>query len=143
MIKNIITKTAIFMALFTIIFFTYGNNIKAAGNYKDERFYQYYNGDGSDVFTPFRAKLDYTSSYSYNNRSTYGYTANVYGDYTKYGSGIGTYCTYGTPRHLSVGQAKYLPNLVKERGYNYAQIGMMSDSHNPSIFDMLWSPDSI
>lgn len=142
MIKNIITKTAIFMAIFTVIFFTYGNPIKAAGNYRDRRFYEYYNGDGSDVFTEYRAKMDYTSSYSNNNRSTYGYTANVYGSFVDDNS-IGAYCTYGTPRHLSVGQAKYLPNLVKERYYNYAQIGMKSDSHNPSIFDMLWSPDSI
>lgn len=141
MIKNLIIKTAIFMALFTIIFFTYGNNIKAAGNYKDTRFYHYYNGDGSDVFTPLRAKLDYTSAYSKNDYSTYGYTTNVYG--SNGGSGIGTYCTYGTPRHISVGQAKYLPNLVKERGFNNARLGMMSDSHNPSIINMLWSPDSI
>lgn len=141
MIKNLITKTSIIMALFTVILFTYGNPIKAAGNYHDTRFYQYYNGDGSDVFTPFRGKWDYTSSYSKNDKSTFGYTANVYGSNVT--SGIGTYCTYGRSQHISVGQYKYLPNLVKERGYNYAQLGMMSDSHNPSIFNMLWSPDSI
>ncbi len=114
----------------------------AAGNYTDTAFTQNYNGDGSDVFTPKRAKLDYTSSYVYNKNSTYGFSTNVYGS-NDTSNIIGAYATYGPSVHVSKGQAKYLPNLVKERGYKYAQIGMMSDSHSPSYISILWSPDSI
>jgi hypothetical protein len=114
----------------------------AAGNYHDTVFQFNYNGDGSDVFTEKRVKLDSTSAYVKNRYSTYGFTTNVYGsnDYT---NKIGAYCTYGAPVHVSVGQAKYLPNLVWERKYLNAQIGIMSDSHSASKIEGLWSPDSI
>lgn len=111
-----------------------------ANNHGDTQFLHYYNGDGGDRYTVPRSKTDYTSSYSFNNKSTYGYSTNVYGNFG--GSNIGAYCT-ATPQHVSVGQAKYLPNYVKERGYSHARIGMMSDSHARSTINMLWSPDSI
>lgn len=114
----------------------------AAGNYKDTLFSFNYNGDGSDVFTGMRSKLDYTSSYVYNQYSTYGFSATVYGAKSSTTS-IGTFCTAGPVPHVNVGQAKYLPNYVKERGYSYAQIGFTSDSHGASYIGGWWSPDSI
>lgn len=140
--KSLFSKLASAGLAITIVSSLGLSSVSAAGNYHDTKFQFQYNGDGSDVFTSKRTKLDYTSSYVKNRYSKYGFTTNVYGsnDYSNY---IGTYCTYGPPVHVSVGQAKYLPNLVKERGYDNAQIGITSDSHSPSFIEGLWSPDSI
>ncbi|WP_071396583.1 DUF2712 domain-containing protein [Bacillus tuaregi] len=119
------------------------SSASAAGNYKDTPFKFYYNGDGSDRFTDMREKRDYTSSYVHNYGSNYGYSVIVYGSKNYSSSGIGTYATAGPIPHVGVGEAKYLPNYVKERGYNYAQLGLMSDSHSASVMAGEWSPDSI
>ncbi len=114
----------------------------AAGNYQDTLIKFEYDGSGSDVGTPARQKLDYTSSYIYNKASDYKFSrVLVHGCFGTSGSSYD--CTYGVPKEVKVGEAKYLPNMVKEWGYTYARLVIMPGSHAKHHIYALWSPDSV
>lgn len=142
-LKSISKKIAITSFVFLIAGSIGLSPVSAASNYTDTIFEFHYNGDGGDRTTDKREKRDYSSSYVYNKWSTYGFAAKVLGSKYYSSNGVGSYCVAGPIPHVGVGEAKYLPNYVKERGYNYAQIQMMSDSHSSSYMGGLWSPDSI
>lgn len=52
-------------------------------------------------------------------------------------------CTYGAYQRCDIGVAKYLPNLVKERGYSYARLQFDPGDGHHGYIGILWSPDSI
>ncbi|CAB1245551.1 conserved exported protein of unknown function [Ruminococcaceae bacterium BL-4] len=120
----------------------------AAGNYEDSRRALRYNGDGCSIDTPSRPKLDYTSSYINDDASDdYPLSVDVVGTYDAnpicYIIPDWNRCTYGDRQTVSLGESSYLPNLVKERGFSYANFSIDVQSYDPCWVSFLWSPDSI
>jgi len=116
----------------------------AAGNYTDTLFkYEFTSSSRTTAHTEFRGKWDYTSSYAYN------YNSNVKINSVLVQAPVSIYfldCTYGQPQDLPIGYAKYLPNLVKEKGYNEAKLCFIFTPKTPptkTSLCILWSPDSI
>jgi hypothetical protein len=140
---------SLFVAAFAVTSVLAMNPFSAsAGNYQDTRYATRYDGDGCSLGTYSRPKDDYTSSYINDDHSD---------DYPLHIDVVGTYdanpisyvipdwnrCTYGDRQTVSLGESSYLPNLVKERGFSYANLNVEVDSYDPCWVSFLWSPDSI
>lgn len=88
----------------------------AIGNVTDTAFVLERTGVAkSQVSTPMRGKLDYTSSYAYNVSSNVDFTkVEVRGANSDASPAIyGTQCTYGAYKRLNRGTSSYFPNTVK------------------------------
>lgn len=141
----------IFVALFALtIIATIGTtSAVAAGNYTDRHERIYYNNDGCSRGTTSRGKWDYTSSYmKVTTNSDIGvYAVDVIGTATNspitYFIPDANLCTAGTAKTINIGEAKYLPNYVKERGYSYCNLNFEIPYYGSCYIDLLWSPDSI
>ena len=118
----------------------------AKGNVKDKYFYVAYNGDGGDAyFNNSRAKWDYTSCYVYNT-SGIGILTNVMAtdrDCEGYGYNVLADCSAKAYFGVAPGEAKFVDNYVKERGYGYCTIKFAPLSHDRATYTGWWSPDSI
>ena len=97
-----------------------------------------------EAYTNGRAKEDATSGYIRWSSSTgnLSYTAALVACDSNGGS------TYYENfriiyREVTEGDEIYLPNYVKESGYNYAAIKTLSEYQVPYTIRFLWSPDSI
>ncbi|MCR5516272.1 MAG: hypothetical protein K6F41_07430 [Lachnospira sp.] len=96
----------------------------------------------TDVYTGSRTKDDDTSAYVYNRYSQSEITyIRVMASNSENGALFNE--TYGASKSCPVGEYRYLPNLVKEKGYSHA--GLMFDPGNGhhNYISILWSPDSI
>lgn len=132
--------TGVLLILFSTLKVGQAMRCQAAGNYHDTVFEYEIDTDEceiTDVSTPLREKWDYTSSYVHNNRSWTEIS------YIRVYSEDGTNCTYGESERCAVGVAKYLPNLIKERGYSYARLEFDPHDGHHNFIHILWSPDSI
>ena len=95
----------------------------------------------TDLLTPSRTKDDYTSAYVYNRGSwTYITYLRVMG--VRYDGSMQN-CTYGLSKDCSVGEYRYLPNLVKERDFPKAALFFDPGNGKHNFISILWSPDSI
>lgn len=119
----------------------------AAGNYHDTLFEASADTYAGELETVCRNKLDSSSSYAYNMKSSCAVTAFVYG--CAYAEGhpnalpyFAYNCTYGSAKTIPVGAAYYLPNLVKERGYQSACLIFNFPSGWNNLY-IWWSPDSV
>lgn len=93
--------------------------------------------------TIFRAKQDYSSAYAYNYKSNTDIaTVNVLGNSIESAYNYDV-CNYGNAKNLPIGAAYYLPNTVKEEGYNYAALQMIPTTKLNAYLYVWWSPDSI
>lgn len=141
----------IFATLFALtVIATIGtSSVDAAGNYKDSHERVYYDNDGCSRGSTSRSKLDYTSAYmKITTSSDIGvYYVDVVGTTTKspitYFIPDANLCTAGTAKTINIGEAKYLPNYVKERGYSYCNLNYEIPYYGTCYIDFLWSPDSI
>lgn len=121
-------------------------NVDATGNIQDTVWS--YSGTSKYTTTDPRTKMDYTSSYVYNDNSTCDIDqVRVFGDVI-YNEAVVDYmdCTCyscGYPLDLPLGYARYYPNFVKENGFNYAQINLFVNSSSYKYIHVLWSPDSV
>ena len=122
-------------------------SVTSKATYHDSAFRYTINSDEyetTDVYTGSRSKDDYSSAYVYNrySQSEISYIR-VMGATNDATEGPLYNMTYGTAKSCPVGEYRYLPNLVKENGYNYA--GLMFDPGNGyhNYISILWSPDSI
>jgi len=120
--------------------------VEAAGNYTDTKYLIEYAGDGCDLATVTRLKMDATSSYAKNQSThcthriwvagTHSHTNNTPLSFNDCSCDSGGYM-------VPIGESRYLPNWVYERGYEYAFLVIRPESHQPCIVEGLWSPDSI
>ncbi len=141
-LKNKISKV-ILTAMVCLTVTSFGMiTAEAAGNYKDKWFDFNYNGDGSDVWTENRRKLDKTSSYIYNCNSDVGVKVSVYGNNTN-NTSVGVDCSINPFQQVNVGQSAYLKNWVKERKYGYCRLSLSPNTHSRCHLKGKWSPDSI
>ncbi len=136
------------MTLFVVITSVGIIGVNGAGNYHDSHELIPYSGDGCDISTTSRGKWDYTSSYiKVLPTSQCGVLVDVMGNNVQYPLAnfysVLNRCTYGPSKLVGPGQYAYLPNLVKERGFSYCNLAMMTTTHNACLVDILWSPDSI
>ena len=137
---------SLFICMMTaILFISYvGMNAEATGNITDTPFY--FSGTSMYTMTDPRDKWDYTSSYVYSNSSsTRSITeVRVFGCVLYSGTVVSSVdCTFGDPVEVQPGEYKYLPNLVKESGYNYARLQLYVDSSAYKYIFGVWSPDSV
>ena len=117
----------------------------AIGNVTDTAFVLERTGVAkSQVSTPMRGKLDYTSSYAYNVSSNVDFTkVEVRGANSDASPAIyGTQCTYGAYKRLNRGTSSYFPNTVKESGYSFAGF-VFNFTYVDAYINVLWSPDSV
>lgn len=112
-----------------------GPLVSLANNHQDTVYRLYYRGDGGDVRTVSRAKTDATSAYIYHKGNVAVYVQ-VKSNGKNMTDGAFNY-------YVNVGQAKYLYNLVYERGYRSCYLQLTPASHKPLLLHGLWSPDSI
>lgn len=148
-------KRKIFYRIFTVLFAltiiaTIGtSSAVAAGNYTDKHESIYYDNDGCSRGTTSRAKLDYTSAYmKVTTSSDIGvYEVDVMGNTVRdpiiYFLPAANLCTAGAAKTINIGEAKYLPNYVKERGFSYCNLNFEIPYYGNCTVDVLWSPDSI
>lgn len=145
--QNRLATTILCLMLLMAILVPLGTiSVHAAGNYSDSLFEDKVNEYDciGEATTHFRGKWDYTSSYAYNMKSSCDFTeVNVLGAYTEM-PGVDFYdCTYGAPKNLPIGEAYYLPNLVKENGYDNGGLEVMFPIGSEPYIYVWWSPDSI
>ena len=132
-----------------------GLPVSARGNVSDSiiQIQAYLNDGGTPWQSEFRPKWDYTSSYVKNDNASGGsllcwvnrsHTETNYSDDTVdryYG-----YLTYnGASQNAKTVYPNcyyYLPNYVKEDGYEYAGLGYIMNSEGV-YYKIYWSPDSI
>ncbi len=141
----------IFVALYmlTIVVTIGASSAFAAGNHTDTRERIYYNNDGCSRGTASRPKWDYTSSYlKITTDSNCGvFDVDVIGTKTRspltYFIPKANLCTWGTAKSLNIGEAKYLPNSVKEKGFGYCNLNFEIPYYGSCYIDLLWSPDSV
>ncbi|MSR94690.1 hypothetical protein FYJ34_10595 [Clostridiaceae bacterium 68-1-5] len=112
-----------------------GTLVSWANNHGDTYYSLYYNGDGGDVQTPIRAKTDASSAYIYHQGNVSAYVQ-VKSNGINPTDGAYHY-------HVNVGQARYLYNLVYERGYRNCYLQLTPTIHSSILLHGLWSPDSI
>lgn len=148
-------KRKIFYRIFTVLFAltivaTIGtSSAVAAGNYTDTHESIPYNNDGCSRGTLSRPKWDYTSSYmKVTTSSDVGvYEVDVMGNTVQvpitYWLPEANLCTAGAAKTINRGEAKYLPNYVKERGFSYCNLNFEIPYYGNCTIDVLWSPDSI
>ncbi len=92
--------------------------------------------------TSYRPKLDDSSSYTFNDRSSCSVAVYVFGSYYP----DGTYETndsardYGTA--VAVGEKGYIPNYVYEYGRPYAALQFWTPDYSYESINVLWSPDT-
>ncbi len=112
-----------------------GTLVSWANNHQDTAYRIHYKGDGGDVRTASRAKTDASSAYIYHQGNT-----SVYVQVRSNGMNL----TDGAYHyHVNVGQARYLYNLVYERGYRNCYLQLTPTIHSSILLHGLWSPDSI
>ncbi len=118
----------------------------AAGNYKDTKFkfsftaYSPYMGQMTET----RAKKDKTSSYMKCEKASHSYDAEVYAVNPKGKMAIEYYVPVNSPVYImKKGDAKYLVNYVREKGYKNACIRVDGRYAGKYTVSGLWSPDSI
>ncbi len=117
----------------------------AIGNVTDTEFVLERTGVAkSQVSTPMRGKLDYTSSYAYNVSSNVDFTrVEVRGANSDANPAVfGAQCTYGAFLRLDRGDYKYFPNTVKEDNYSFAGF-VFNFTYCDAYINVLWSPDSV
>lgn len=143
--KKIFRKTLGVIIALTVIMgvFNYAKKFElAAGNYHDTVYEWRIDNDmceTTELITPSRAKLDYTSAYIYNKNSQDELKGiKVLGVRNGYVD-----LTYKEHKNCKVGEYKYLPNLVKERGYAQAALWFDPGNGFHNYIYILWSPDSI
>lgn len=123
----------------------------AAGNYKDTLWTveAINNSGGTPYSSAWRTKADSSSAWC-ENKTTSGGSLKVWVNCKNnksskvdryYGSMSYNGATKNT-RTLQKGEGCYLPNYVKEDGYNYAGIGFVMNRENVK-YTFAWSPDSI
>lgn len=140
--KNIIKKLVVAGMVTTCLL---GVNVQA-NNYHDNVIHFTTTGDGSDSFTDAERKLDDSSSYAKNVKSKTDWRVADYGGKTERNSFKS--CTL-TKNGLEVwtsvkrGQARYIKNLVNEKGYKWCRLCIDPMTHKPVLVDGVWSPDSI
>ena len=135
-------KTLVLMAMVSIMVIGCFSSTYA-GNYHDTDYFIITRADGSDSIIPYvREKQDYTSSYIYNNKSECGVRVCVLG-LNSASLNYWTDCSVKSYDPVALGQWKYLPNWVKERGYKYCTLKLTADYHRSLRLEGLWSPDSI
>lgn len=108
-----------------------------ANNYKDSSYSFDYNGDGSDVYTSKRRKMD--SSAAYINNSGSG-THSVTVDVTN-----GNYKNCSSYYVVKSGCRKYIKNTVykgKSGTKYYARLAMGTTSGKKGVLKGVWSPDN-
>lgn len=135
--KKVSMKNMVICSLFLVMVLSafYAGDVLAVGNVKDTPYSFNYTGDGGDLYTPYRDKRDYTSAYAYNRGTVHGHFS-VLNGFTNY--------TYGASHYrINVGQARYLPNLIKESGLNWCRLRITPATHSRTRIFGLWSPDSV
>lgn len=98
----------------------------------------------SSVDTTSDLKTDTTSAYAYNDASSVGINSvKVMGTpHQELTCWQGTDCTYGNYLSLPIGTARYLPNLVYERGYLGCGL-VFNFQYTDAYIHIWWSPDSV
>ena len=134
-----LTYVAVFV--FSMFLSNYSLFSHADGNWTDT-LYEYTNTSPvveiTDAVTEYRDKLDYSSSYAYNDASN----TNIERVFVL-GPGY-VDRTYGAYKNLPIGQAYYFPNLVKETGENSAALKFWPYYGKQGMYlHVWWSPDSI
>lgn len=105
----------------------------SAGNFQDT--YYDYNSGQYGFATDTRTKEDYTSSYIWHK----GYD-NAYVEVRSTGVNLSA---NGGHYYVSAGSSAYLPNYVKENGYNNCYLYITPASGSASRMYGQWSPDSV
>lgn len=144
--KNKVTAGFLIVFMGVIIANVSVQCVEAAGNYTDTKYLIDYAGDGCDVMSPVRLKQDATSSYAKNQSTHCAHRITVAGTHDYKNNTPLSYnnCNYYDGGYMvPIGESRYLPNLVYERGYEYAFLVIMPSLHEPCIVEGLWSPDSI
>lgn len=148
--KNMSKMSKKLVAFAVAIVITMGStgmaSIALANNYTDTPFGYSYNGDGSDITTVMRAKLDSSATYVFNNATnSHSVSVAVTGAKTYSSSPSfmpsGYISTYYT---VSVGNRKYITtgsNLYPT--YSYAYLLMATSDHTENYISGKWSPDNI
>lgn len=120
--------------------------VEAAGNYTDTDYVFDYVGDGCDLGTAARLKMDATSAYAKNLSTHCTHRIAVAGTHSHKDNTPLCYndCSCNSAGYMvPIGEYRYLPNLVYERGYEYAFLVIMPTLHDPCQVKGKWSPDSI
>lgn len=136
--KRIGSIITVSLLCFTSLVSIFSPSYVLANNHIDWRFSRYMVHSDGDAITPFREKLDYSSSYTYNDKSAGSY----------YAKGVGSNnarfysydCVIDIKKCL-VGHAYYIRQNVKEKGYKYGALELAPSFEG--LLSMLWSPDSV
>lgn len=115
-----------------------------AGNVIDHLHLRVKNGVAiSTDATSVRPKEDYTCSYAYNDASNVPINnVHVMGKNSEGWANTGAECTAGSYLSLPIGSAKFFPNWVKERSYQYAGF-VFNFQYTYVYLHIYWSPDSV
>lgn len=113
--------------------------VVSANNYKDTKYSVPYNGDGADMTTPTRSKLDSSASYVNNNGSKTTAIIVAVGAVDSKGGCRGSHSSYYI---VDKGNRKYMPNTVYQNGYRRACLLMGTTSGKAHNLSGVWSPDN-
>ena len=122
-------------------------NMVSANNYTDRSFEFTYSGDGSDVSTTARSKLD--DSYTYVNvladsTGTLSVAAAAKKGIVDGMDGAALSYDYVTDRYaIKTGNRKYFPNAARKKGFSATYLVMASNDHLSHYYHGKWSPDNI
>lgn len=153
--KNKLIKAIATAMIVTSMFSTFALSANAAGNINDTIVYKEanQNSGGTPYRSAWRGKWDYTSAYCMNT-TTSGGSATVWVHRTNNSKTSSQYTVdryYGkwsyngatrNSKTVYRGKYVYLPNYVKEDGYNYAALGYIMNKEGVK-YKMWWSPDSV
>lgn len=118
---------------------------EGAGNITDRKFgFNYHDAELRPVAVGSEAKLDYTSCYVYNRDSYQAIKVDVWAT-NRQGLtySLNENCNASGTKIVNKGYSMYLPNYVKERGYNYCTLLVGPYGNYSTYIGGLWSPDSI
>lgn len=116
-----------------------GTTVVHANNYTDTKYSISYDGSGSDMASPVRAKEDRSAAYVNNNGSgTTDIIVAVAGakNSTSHTGSMSSYYVVGK------GSRKYMSNSVYQNGYRKACLLMGTTNHKKHKMAGVWSPDN-
>lgn len=144
--KKIISKILVGAMVFMSVTSAGIASVKA-GNIQDHVFsFSFIQVNDRHALTS-RAKNDYTSAYINNYGSVHGINAEVWATdrVSEYGYtySLRSNCSANGSDYIAKGQVKYLPNYVKENGYNSCTLVLSPGGSLRTKVEGKWSPDSI
>ena len=143
--KGLVVMMVIAISVIAIDFGSSVYNVCAA-NITDHIYRFNYSGDGGYVATATRKKEDDSSAYAKNTSDHCVHLIKVAGlhYFAENPSAISfNDCTVKGYIRVGIGEARYLPNYVNERGYEFAYLVIQPESHDACLIKGYWSPDSI